>query len=92
MPDRPRETTERPRGWRASARGAAALFALGTLGVVAVAVDAAPSLRAIPELASLPFPLLVLLAAVNSTLLLVVFTALGSAAAPRAGLVSHVFA
>ncbi|GAA0506084.1 CAAX protease self-immunity [Halorubrum aquaticum] len=92
MADGPRTTTDRPRGWRASARGAAALFAFGALGVVAVAVDAAPSLREIPELASLSFPALVLLAAVNSTLLLVVFTALGSAAAPRVGLTSHVFA
>ncbi|SMO50441.1 CPBP family intramembrane glutamic endopeptidase [Halorubrum cibi] len=90
--DRPRTTGDRPRGWRASVRGATALFVLGTLGVVAVAVDSVPVLRAIPELESLPFLALVLLAAVNSTLLLIVFTTLGSAAAPRIGLTSHVFA
>lgn len=74
------------------ARGAVALFVLGLVGVVALAVYTVPTLRAIPELAALSYPILVLIAAANSTVLLVVFVVLGTVTAPRTGLHSHVFA
>ncbi|MUW14297.1 CPBP family intramembrane metalloprotease [Halorubrum sp. CBA1125] len=61
-------------------------------GVVSLARYSVPALRAIPELAILSYPTLVVLAAANSTVLLVVFAVLGSATAPRTGLHSHVFA
>ncbi len=80
-----------PHGWKTSARGAAALFALGLLGVIALATYSVPALREIPELSALSYPTLVLLASVNSLLLLVVFVSLGAATAPRIGLTSHVF-
>jgi membrane protease YdiL (CAAX protease family) len=69
-----------------------ALFALGMVGVVALAVNTVPALRAIPELSTLSYPVLVVLAAVNSTLLLIVFVVLGAVTAPRIELTSHVFA
>ena len=77
---------------KATLRGVLALFALGMTGVVALAAFAAPSLRAVPGLEALPFPVLVALAAVNSTVLLAVFVLLGAATAPRVGLRSHVYA
>ncbi|SNR48635.1 CPBP family intramembrane glutamic endopeptidase [Halorubrum vacuolatum] len=80
-----------PYGWKASVRGAAALFALGLLGVLALAVYTVPALREIPELSALSYPTLVLLASINSLLLLVVFVLLGAATAPRIDLTSHVF-
>lgn len=80
-----------PPTWGSAARGAVALFVLGMVGVAALAIYSVPSLRAIPELAVLSYPTLVLVAAANSTILLVVFVALGAATAPRTGLYSHVF-
>lgn len=80
-----------PHNLRQSLRGAMVLFALGMAGVVALAVTTAPSLRVLPELESVPFALLVALAAVNSTILLAVFVLLGTATAPRIGFRSHVF-
>jgi hypothetical protein len=62
------------------------------VGVLAVAVNVAPTLRSTPGLESLSFPALVAVAAVNSTLLLVVFVLLGTLTAPRVGLRSHVYA
>ena len=82
---------DRSAAWRSSARGAGALFALGMVGVVALAVYAVPTLREIPELAVLSYPTLVLLAAANSIVLLAVFVVVGTATAPRIGLHSHVF-
>lgn len=76
---------------KSSARGVAALFALGMIGVLALAVYSVPTLREMPELAVLSYPTLVILAAVNSMMLLVVFVLLGTATAPRIGLTSHVF-
>ncbi|MFB6184017.1 MAG: type II CAAX prenyl endopeptidase Rce1 family protein [Haloarculaceae archaeon] len=72
-------------------RGGVALFALGMVGVLALAVTSVPALRTTPGLEALPFPALVALAAINSTLLLAVFVALGALTAPRVGLRSHVF-
>lgn len=77
--------------WKSAVRGAAALFALGMVGVVALAVYSVPALREIPELATLSYPVLAVLAAANSTILLAVFVVLGTATAPRVGLESHVF-
>lgn len=77
--------------WRTTLRGTAALFLLGMVGVFVVAVSTVPTLRAIPALAQLPYPLLVVLAAVNSTILLAVFVTLGALTAPKIGLRSHVF-
>ncbi|MGQ3328167.1 CPBP family glutamic-type intramembrane protease [Halorubrum sp. FL23] len=76
---------------RALVRGAGALFAFGTLGVLALATYSVPSLRETPELASLPYAALVAIASVNSLLLLAVFTGVGTLTAPRLGLDSHVF-
>jgi hypothetical protein len=76
----------------ATVRGAVALFVLGMAGVIALAVYSVPTLRAIPELAVLSYPILVMLAAANSTVILAVFAVLGAATAPRSGLHSHVFA
>lgn len=78
--------------WKTSFRGVIALFILGMTGVVALAVYSVPSLRSIPELQDLSFPLLLLFAAANSTILLAVFVLLGTATAPRIGLRSHVYA
>lgn len=78
-------------GWQRTFRGFLALFALGMVGVVALAGTVAPTLRETPGLETLSYPLLLVVAAVNSTLLLAVFTALGSYAAPRVGLRSHVY-
>ncbi|MFC5134499.1 MULTISPECIES: type II CAAX prenyl endopeptidase Rce1 family protein [Haloferacaceae] len=78
--------------WRAAARGGVALYVLGLVGVGALAIHSVPALRAIPELAALSYPMLVLVAAANSTVLLAVFVALGAATAPQTGLHSHVFA
>lgn len=78
--------------WKASFRGVIALFILGMTGVVALAAYSVPSLRSIPELQGLSFPLLLLFAAANSTILLAVFVLLGAATAPRIGLRSHVYA
>ncbi|MWV65394.1 CPBP family intramembrane metalloprotease [Halorubrum sp. JWXQ-INN 858] len=80
------------RGWRSTFRGAAALFALGVAGVVAVAVYSVPALREVPELALLSYPALVLIAAVNPALFLVPAVVIGAVTAPRIGLQSHVFA
>lgn len=79
------------RDWASVFRGAIALFALGMTGVLALAVYSVPSLRAIPELEALSFPLLVVLAAANSTIILAVFVLLGAMTAPRIGLHSHVY-
>ena len=76
---------------KSTVRGAVALFALGMLGVAALAVYSVPSLREIPELAILSYPTLVLLASINSTILLIAFVLLGSVSAPRIGLTSHVY-
>jgi membrane protease YdiL (CAAX protease family) len=54
-------------------------------------VSSAPTLRTVPGLESLPTPLLVVVAALNSTILLTVFVLLGAATAPRVGLRSHVY-
>ena len=78
-------------GWKSSARGAIALFALGMIGVIALAMYSVPTLREIPELSMLSYPILAVLAAVNSTLILIVFVGLGTVTAPRIGLNSHVF-
>jgi hypothetical protein len=72
-------------------RGVVALFVLGMTGVLALAVSSAPTLRTVPGLESLPTPLLVVVAALNSTILLTVFVLLGAATAPRVGLRSHVY-
>jgi membrane protease YdiL (CAAX protease family) len=79
------------RNWKSLARGAVSLFALGTVGVIALAIYSVPTLRDIPELSALSYPTLVLLASVNSLLLLVVFVLLGTVTAPRIRLNSHVF-
>jgi len=84
--------TNGPSTWRATVRGAVALFVLGMAGVIALAIYSVPTLRAIPELAVLSYPTLVALAAANSTVILAVFAVLGAATAPRSGLHSHVFA
>ncbi|AGB37777.1 CPBP family intramembrane glutamic endopeptidase [Natronococcus occultus] len=80
------------RNWNSSARGAIALFALGMLGVIALAVYSVPMLRELPELSTVSTPTLVVLASVNSTLLLAVAVVLGTVTAPRLDLDSHVFA
>jgi membrane protease YdiL (CAAX protease family) len=79
-------------GWKVSFRGVIALFILGMAGVVALAVYSVPSLRSIPELQATSLPLLLLIAATNSTILLAVFVLLGAGTAPRIGLRSHVYA
>ncbi|WP_418286263.1 type II CAAX prenyl endopeptidase Rce1 family protein [Halorubrum sp. DTA46] len=84
--------SDEPPTWRAAVRGAVALLVLGLVGVAAVAVYSVPALRAIPELAVLSYPTLVLIAAANSTVLLAVSVILGTVTAPRSGLHSHVFA
>jgi len=78
-------------GWRAALRGGGSLFALGMVGVLALAVSSVPTLRAVPGLESLPVPVLIALASVNSTVLLALFVGLGTMAAPRVGLRSHVY-
>lgn len=78
--------------WKSSVRGALALFALGMVGVIALAIYSVPTLREIPELSTLSYPTLVLLASANSMLLLIVFVVLGTVTAPRIDLDSHVFA
>jgi len=78
--------------WGSAARGAVALFVLRLIGVVALAIYSVPTLRAIPELAVLSYPTLMLVAAANSTIFLVIFVTLGTVTAPRTGLHSHVFA
>lgn len=80
-----------PRNWKSSARGAVSLFALGMLGVLALAVFSVPMLREIPELSALSYPTLLLIAALNSTILLAVVVILGTVTAPRIDLDSHVF-
>ncbi|MDG5761054.1 CPBP family intramembrane metalloprotease [Natronococcus sp. A-GB1] len=77
---------------KSSARGAIALFALGMVGVLALAVYSVPLLRELPELSTVSYPTLVVLASVNSALLLVVAVALGAVTAPRLEFDSHVFA
>jgi hypothetical protein len=62
------------------------------VGVVAPAVDTVPTLRGILELLKLSYPVLVVLAAANSTTLLIVFVVLDAVTAPRIELSSHVFA
>lgn len=79
-------------GWKTSLRGVVALFVLGMAGVAALAVYTVPSLRSIPALQGASLPLLLLIAAANSTVLLAVFVLLGAATAPRTGLRSHVYA
>lgn len=79
-------------GWRSAARGAVALFGLGMIGVLALAIYSVPMLREIPELSALSYPTLVLLASANSTILLAVVVLLGAVTAPRIDLDSHVFA
>lgn len=78
-------------GWKASLRGAGALFLVGMVGVVALAVQTLPTLRDTPGLEGLSDPLLLVVAGVNSALLLLVFSVLGAFAAPRVGLRSNVF-
>lgn len=78
--------------WKTSFQGVLTLFILGMTGVVALAVYSVPSLRSIPELQGLSFPLLLLFAAANSTILLAVFVLFGAVTAPRIGLRSHVYA
>lgn len=78
-------------GWRTALWGWAALFALGMVGVVALALTVAPQLAETPGLESAPYPLLVVVAGLNSALLLAVFVALGTLAAPRLDLRSHVY-
>lgn len=77
--------------WRTTGRGVGALFALGMVGVIALAVYTAPTLRTTPGLEGLSYPLLLVVAGVNSAVLLTVFTVLGALTAPRLGLRSHVF-
>jgi hypothetical protein len=79
------------RNWIPFARGAISLFALGMIGVGALAIYSVPTLREIPELSTLSYPTLVLLASMNSLILLVVFVILGTVTAPRIELNSHVF-
>jgi hypothetical protein len=86
------ENTTVARGWKTSARGALALFFLGMVGVVALAVYSVPTLRATPGLEELSYPLLLVVASVNSAILLAVFAAIGAATAPRVDLRSHLFA
>lgn len=78
--------------WRSSIRGVIGLFAFGMVGVIALAIAFVPTLREVPELSTLSFPALVALAAVNSTVLLILFVVLGAVTAPRIDLTSHVFA
>ena len=84
--------TETGANWKRSSRGATALFVLGMIGVVAIAAYSVPSLRSTPGLEGLSFPMLLVIAAVNSTILLAVFVLLGAATAPRVGLHSHIYA
>ncbi|MES3160129.1 MAG: CPBP family intramembrane metalloprotease, partial [Halorubrum sp.] len=71
--------TGTPLRWGSTVRGAVALYVLGLIGVAALAIYSVPTLRAIPELAILSYPTLVLIAAANSAVLLVVFVVLGAA-------------
>jgi hypothetical protein len=80
------------RGWKPSLRGAVALFGLGMFGVVAAAVGAVPTVRALPGFEGASYPLLLAIAAANATTLLLVSVLLGTATAPRVGLDSHVYA
>lgn len=84
-------STSRISNWRTRFRGAVSLFLLGMVGVVVVAVSAVPTLRTMPELASLSNPLLILVAALNSIVLLTVFVLLNTVTAPKVGLQSHMF-
>jgi hypothetical protein len=84
-------TARRNEGWRAVARGATVLFSLGLVGVIALGVFFVPTLREVPELASLSFPVLVAIASANSVILLAVFVTIGAVTAPRIGLRSHLY-
>lgn len=84
--------SSKPGGWIRSLRGGVALFLLGVIGVAVAAVENVPVVRALPGFESASFPLLVVLAAANSVILLGVFVLLGTATAPRVGLRSHVYA
>ncbi|WP_226008277.1 hypothetical protein [Natrinema salinisoli] len=52
---------------------------IGLISVVALVVYSVPALRTVPELAVLSYPTLVLLAASNSTIVLIVFVGFGAA-------------
>ena len=82
----------RDRAVFAAVRGGIVMFLLGMIGVVALAVYTVPSLRELPELATFSYPMLLVLAAANSTVLLAVFVLLGTATAPKIGLQSHIYA
>lgn len=79
-------------GWKRTLRGAGGLFLVGMLGVVALAVQTVPTLRESPGLGELSYPVLLVLASVNSAILLAVFAVVGAFAAPRVGLQSNLFA
>ncbi|ELY58508.1 CPBP family intramembrane glutamic endopeptidase [Natronococcus jeotgali] len=80
------------RNWTGSARGAIALFALGMVGVIALAVYSVPALRDLPELSTVSYPTLVAIASANSALLLAVAVVLGAVTAPRLEFDSQTFA
>ncbi len=73
-----------------TARGVGALFALGFLGIVALAATTPAQLADIPEAADVPVVLLVAAVIVQSSILLVIAVLIGCYTAPRAGLRSHV--
>lgn len=79
-------------GWKRSLRGAGALFLVGMLGVAALAIQTAPTLRGLPGLEGLSYPLLLVVASANSAVLLALFAVVGAFTAPRIGLRSNLFA
>lgn len=79
-------------GWKPTLRGAGALFLVGMLGVAALAVQTVPMLRGLPGLEGLSYPMLLVVAAANSAVVLVVFAVMGAVTAPRVDLRSNLFA
>jgi len=70
------------------------IFVAGMIGVVSFIVASVASitqqLAAIPELAALPLPVQLLVAAISPTMLVAIFSAVGAVCAPRLGLRSRI--
>lgn len=79
-------------GWKRRLCGAGALFLAGMVGVVALAVQVVPTLRGLPGLEGLPYPMLLVVASANSAVLLAVFSGIGAFTAPQIDLRSNLFA